>query len=116
MPQTETTVVVCRNCGAKNRIPADKFGAAATCGRCKARLDTRPEAELTYKLRCTSCGTNNRVAAGKIDSEAKCGKCKAPLDTKAVFAPQPMMISDMNFDTQIIQSPLPALLYAWSPS
>ena len=116
MAQTATTVIVCGNCGAKNRIPTNKFGAAATCGRCKSLLDTSPEAELTYKLRCTSCGAQNRVAARKLHAEAKCGKCKAPLDTKAVSAAQPMMISDMNFESQVVKSPLPVLVYAWSPS
>lgn len=113
---SETSIVLCSQCGAKNRIPADRFGADAACGRCKAKLDTRKEAELAYILRCTACGAKNRVVARKIQSDAKCGKCQSPLDTKAVNAPQPMMITDMNFESQVTQSPLPVLLYAWSPT
>lgn len=113
---SETSIILCGQCGAKNRIPADRFGADATCGRCKARLDTRKEAELAYILRCTACGTKNRVSAGKLQADAKCGKCSSALDTKAVNAPQPMMLTDMNFESQVMKSPLPVLVYAWSPT
>lgn len=116
MENKESLIFVCKTCRAKNRIPAEKAEQAATCGKCGADLDTRSEAELKYTLRCTACGTKNRVSAGKIDAGAVCGKCRAALATRELSAPQPMMIGDMNFDQQVLKSPIPVLIYAWSPS
>lgn len=112
MNQQGSMIVPCNQCGAKNRIPAEKFGTPARCGKCAAELDT----DIQYTLRCTECGAKNRVPANKLGSGAKCGKCSAPLATGEVFAPQPMMISDINFDEKVLKSPLPVLLFAWAPS
>jgi uncharacterized paraquat-inducible protein A len=109
-------IVACPGCGAKNRIPIEKLGQTARCGKCKVPFDTTAEAATPYTLRCLECGTKNRVRADRLGSDAKCGKCGALLKTREIFAPQPMMISDMNFDTMVMKSPLPVLLYAWSPS
>jgi hypothetical protein len=38
------------------------------------------------------------------------------LDTAQLFSPQPMMVGDMNFDEKVVRSPLPVLVYAWSPT
>lgn len=116
MSDNDSAIFMCRQCSAKNRIPMDKVGLTAKCGKCAADLDTRREAQLTYKLRCIQCGAKNRVPAGRINSGAVCGKCKTGLATEALSAPQPVMISDINFDQQVIKSPLPVLIYAWSPS
>ncbi|CAB5094787.1 hypothetical protein D3OALGA1CA_5405 [Olavius algarvensis associated proteobacterium Delta 3] len=105
-------IVPCSNCGAKNRIPIERFGAAAKCGKCATDLDT----DIRYTLRCTGCGAKNRVPANKLNAGAKCGKCSEPLATAELSAPQPMMISDMNFDEKVMKSPLPVLLFAWAPS
>lgn len=102
-------IVPCNQCGAKNLIPAEKFGTAAKCGKCAAELDT----DIQYTLRCTECGAKNRVPANKLNSGAKCGKCSAPLATGEIFAPQPMMISDMNFDEKVMKSPLPKERSGW---
>jgi len=116
MTDIDSTIFVCRQCSTKNRIPMDKVGTTAKCGKCGADIDTGTEAQLTYKLRCIQCGTKNRVPAGKMDSGAICGKCRAALATDALSAPQPVMINDINFEQQVLKSPLPVLLYAWSPS
>ncbi|HTR51410.1 MAG TPA: thioredoxin domain-containing protein [Kofleriaceae bacterium] len=34
-------VIVCRSCGAKNRIPVDHLADSGRCGRCKAELAPR---------------------------------------------------------------------------
>ena len=105
-------IVQCKSCGAKNRIPTEKFGEPAKCGKCDSALDT----DIRYTLRCTQCGAKNRVPANKLNAGAKCGKCSEPLATAELLAPQPMFISDMNFDEKVLKSPLPVLLYAWAPS
>jgi len=105
-------IVPCSQCGAKNRIPTEKFGTPARCGKCAAELDT----DIRYTLRCMGCGAKNSVPANKLNARAKCGKCSEPLATGEIFAPQPMMISDMNFDEKVMKSPLPVLLFAWAPS
>ena len=36
----ENHIVVCAQCGAKNRIPAERWGESAKCGRCRAPLSS----------------------------------------------------------------------------
>ncbi len=68
-----------------------------------------------YHIRCTSCGAKNRVPAEKINVRAKCGKCGVHLKTEGLFSGLPVMITDTNFDSQVLKSPLPVLLYCWAP-
>ena len=35
---SEAAIVVCPDCGAPNRVPAERLGANPSCGKCKARL------------------------------------------------------------------------------
>ncbi len=118
MDQANFHIVHCANCGAANRIPADKTGAAAKCGKCHTALPTEQKktaASESTKMRCTECGTKNKVPADKLDAGAKCGKCGAALKTEALNEPQPVMITDSNFEDKVIKSPLPVLLFAWAP-
>jgi thioredoxin 2 len=34
----ESVLIKCNNCGAKNRVPRDRIGDKAVCGKCKAPL------------------------------------------------------------------------------
>jgi thioredoxin 2 len=112
-------IVHCPQCGAANRVPAERRGSPGTkCGKCKARLfPEKPAAgaATTYKMRCAQCGARNRVPADRVGSGAKCGKCGAPLKTDELFTPQPVMVTDANFEPQVLKSPLPVLLFAWAP-
>ena len=111
-------IVRCNQCGAANRIPAEKIGAAARCGKCHALLPAEPKKTApgeVFKIRCAECGAKNRIPAAKIDSGAKCGKCGALLKTRELFEPQPVMVTDGNFDAKVLKSPLPVLLFAWAP-
>lgn len=37
---TETVIVKCPNCGARNRVPASRWGdQGAVCGKCKTHLN-----------------------------------------------------------------------------
>ncbi len=65
--------------------------------------------------RCTDCGAKNRVPAGKLNAGAKCGKCGSKLKTEELFTPQPIMITDGNFENMVLKSPLPVLMWAWAP-
>ena len=47
--------------------------------------------------------------------KAKCGKCGSMLKTEELFTPQPIMISDGNFENMVLKSPLPVLMWAWAP-
>jgi thioredoxin 2 len=90
----------------------------AKCGKCHAALpadekEARPEAD--FKIRCTECGAKNRIPAGRLAAGPKCGKCGAKLKTEELFSPQPVMVTDANFDSQVLKSPLPVLLFAWAP-
>ena len=75
--------------------------------------EAAPEAK--YKMRCIECGAKNRIPAGKLKAGPKCGKCGSTLKTDELFAPQPMMVNDANFESQILKSPLPVLMWAWAP-
>ena len=111
-------MVRCTACGAANRIPAEKTGMAAKCGKCHTLLpaDQRQEAPgEAVKMRCSECGAKNKIPAGKVDAGGKCGKCGALLKTEELFEPQPVMITDRNFDVKVLKSPLPVLLFAWAP-
>ena len=118
MNDNSTIIIRCRNCEAANRVPADRIGMAAKCGKCQAELATdrgSAEPEAKYKMRCSDCGAKNRVPAGKLNAGAKCGKCGSMLKTEELFAPQPIMIHDGNFENMVLKSPLPVLMWAWAP-
>jgi len=112
------SIVRCTECGAANRIPAEKSGTAARCGKCHARLPSEPKKKAAgeiFKMRCTECGAKNKIPAAKIDAGGKCGKCGALLKIQELFEPQPVMVTDGNFDVKVLKSPLPVLLFAWAP-
>jgi len=118
MTQAETYIIKCPGCGAANRIPVNKMGMAAKCGKCRQEMKTdepgaRPED--SYKMRCARCGAKNKIPASKLNAGAKCGKCGSMLKTKELFAPQPIMVSDGNFEDMVLKSPLPVLMWAWAP-
>jgi len=111
-------IIRCPKCKAANRIPADRNGLAAKCGKCHEQLpapDNKAGPEETYKMRCTECGAKNRVPGGKLNADAKCGKCGSLLKTEELFTPQPIMVSDGNFESMVLKSPLPVLMWAWAP-
>lgn len=111
-------IIRCPECGAANKIPADKIGVAAKCGKCHTLLPSdqeKTEPGQAIQMRCTECGTKNKIPAGKLDAGGKCGKCGALLKTEELFEPQPIMVTDSNFDVKVLKSPLPVLLFAWAP-
>lgn len=107
-------IVSCADCGARNKIPPAKTGLPAKCGKCGSLLKTAAPADV-FLIRCTQCGTKNRVPGEKISAGAKCGKCKVSLQTDELFVGEALMITDSNFDTKVMKSPLPVLLFAWAP-
>jgi len=118
MNQTNFHIVRCSDCGAANRIPSDKIGQAAKCGKCHTLLPTDQKKTApgeAFKVRCSECGAKNKIPADKIEAGAKCGKCGALLQTGELFEPQPVMVTDGNFDAKVLKSPLPVLLFAWAP-
>ena len=124
MNQGSDQIVQCGECGAKNRIPLDRFhrlqasDEKVKCGRCHQPL-TPDHAQShptdPYKMRCLDCGAKNRVPADRLDGAAKCGKCGNPLPTDQLFIPQPVMVTDGNFEDKVLMSPLPVLVFAWAP-
>ena len=118
MTVAQAYIVKCPGCNAANRIPADKRGVTARCGKCGQEMKTdEPGAqpEQSFKMRCAACGAKNKIPAGKVNAGAKCGKCKSPLNTEELLAPQPIMVTEANFDDKVLKSPLPVLIFAWAP-
>jgi len=99
-------IVICPACHAKNKIPLEKAGEKAKCGKCGAVLPK----ESPLILRCTKCWGKNRVPIEKLSSGATCGKCHAPLHTEDVLTAWAIPVTDMNFEAKVLQSPLPVLL------
>jgi thioredoxin 2 len=117
MKNSTQHLVRCSKCGAKNRIPYEKISGVPKCGKCGAVLDIEQDGDegaKSYLFRCTACKTRNRIPVQKISAGAKCGKCGALLDTEELFAAQPLMISENNFDNKVLGSPIPVLLFAWA--
>ena len=40
MTQPNSFIIRCAACGTRNRIPADKIGAVAKCGKCRGAIHT----------------------------------------------------------------------------
>lgn len=123
MNQDDNQIVPCSECGAKNRLPLDRLkksrlsGETVKCGRCHQPLDlssSRQDSATVYKMRCLNCGAKNRIPGDHVDDGAKCGKCGESLPVGELFAPQPIMVTDNNFEDKMLNSPLPALMFAWA--
>ena len=115
---TETTIVQCPHCLAKNRIPVSRSSEAAKCGRCHKPLEPHPDSagdSRVLTLRCPQCRTKNRVPAAKLHAGAKCGRCGTILPHHDIDTGRAVMVTDTNFDQTVLQSPLPVLLYGWAP-
>jgi thioredoxin 2 len=94
------------------------MGVKAKCGKCQTELPTDEKSmrpEESFKMRCAQCGAKNRIPQSKLKADAKCGKCGTQLKTEELVAPQPVMITDANFDEKVLNSPLPVLMWAWAP-
>lgn len=68
-----------------------------------------------YLFRCPACRTRNRIPADHAGQPGKCGKCGGVLKTGDLFIPQPIMITDANFNEKVLQSPVPVLVDCWAP-
>ena len=118
MNDTNKVIIRCTGCGAANRIPADRIGVAAKCGKCHEPLPApgkTADRDETFKMRCNQCGAKNRIPSDKLEAGPKCGKCGSMLKTEELFAPQPIMVTDGNFENMVLKSPLPVLMWAWAP-
>ena len=118
MENNTQIMVRCPSCGVKNRVLPEKMKGTAKCGKCGTLLDMDlpgKKAGESVFFRCAACGTRNIIPLAKIHSGPKCGKCGAILETKDLFVSQPLMVTDSNFDHLILKSPLPVLLFAWTP-
>ena len=118
MNQNNQEILSCTECGAKNRVPSDKVGLKAKCGKCGAPLHREAadaHAAGRYQMRCTECGAKNRIPSDKVDAGPVCGKCKKPLRIGEIFLPQPLVIMEADFEEKVLKSPLPVLVFAWAP-
>ena len=110
-------LIRCSDCGAKNRIPHEKISGVPKCGKCGSELkmdQAEKSGGESYLFRCSECRTRNKIPYSKINAGAKCGKCGTVLDTDELFLSQPLIVSENNFDQQVLGSPLPVLLFAWA--
>ncbi len=118
MEQAAAEIVQCPSCGIKNRIPREKIGSPARCGKCGSLLlgeGKSNKGPAFYLFRCPECRARNRIHSDKIDSNPVCGRCRKQLKTEELFIPQPIVITDGNFEGKVLRSPLPVLLFAWAP-
>ncbi|MBA3036296.1 MAG: thioredoxin TrxC [Desulfobacterium sp.] len=66
-------------------------------------------------IRCTKCKIKNKIPLDKAGAFAKCGKCSSPLDTSDLLNQKPVIVTDDNFGTKVLNSPIPVLLDCWAP-
>ncbi len=69
----------------------------------------------SYMMRCNNCGTKNRIPTDKIGSVAKCGKCRAPINTDELAIEKPVIVTDDDFEANVLKASLPVLLDCWAP-
>jgi len=122
MSPSEFQLVACPQCGARNRIPSIKSKADARCGRCGTSLAQAPAGQAaggSYLLRCGQCRTRNRIPGDRIGKPATCGQCGTTMATDILLAREPVLVNDGNFQADVLQSPLPVMLFCyatWCPS
>ncbi|MFH1138063.1 MAG: thioredoxin TrxC [Pseudomonadota bacterium] len=63
---------------------------------------------------CPSCGKKNRIPPAKSGLKPICGQCGTPLDPGSA-AGKPTAVTDLDFETEVLQSALPVLLDCWAP-
>jgi len=51
----------------------------------------------------------------KAGAYAKCGKCSSPLDTSDLLNRSTIIVTDDNFASKVLKSPIPVLLDCWAP-
>lgn len=73
-----------------------------------------PASTDQYTIRCTGCGTKNRIPASRVNDRPKCGKCGQPMELAGLFSGKPVVVTDNNFETEVLKSPLPVLLDCWA--
>jgi thioredoxin 2 len=65
-------------------------------------------------IRCTKCGVKNRIPKIRLKDQPVCGRCHVRLPERQAFD-SPVIVSDKNFNDEIISSPAPVLLDCWAP-
>ena len=68
-----------------------------------------------YLLRCTHCGARNRIPPEKVGTSARCGKCGGDMDTRVLEEKRPRMVTDRNFEQDVLHSPMPVMAFFWAP-
>src|SRR5687768_7942015 len=58
---------------------------------------------------CPQCATVNRVLPERL-AQGRCGRCKAGL-----FAGEPVVLSEANFDAHIAKGDVPVVVDFWAP-
>jgi len=65
-------------------------------------------------IKCNNCGTKNRIPVQKVNDLPVCGRCHSPLKVKKEDG-SPVIVTDQDFENQVLLSPYPVLLDFWAP-
>ena len=108
-------LVRCSKCGAKNRMSHEKMKGSAKCGKCGTPLEIDPTLPLDLFFSVYGMRDPKQNSCGENRCRCQMWQMRAMLETEELFVPQPLMLSESDFDRRVLKSPLPALVFAWAP-
>jgi thioredoxin 1 len=65
-----------------------------------------------FLLQCSQCGAQNQISDGSAGARHRCEKCGMPLIASNCL---PLTVTDATWQTEVIDSAYPCVVFLWSP-
>jgi thioredoxin 2 len=91
------------------------FSAGPKSGQDPGKESASVSPNQPYTFRCPSCSTKNRIPADKAGRLARCGRCGTSFSTRILLERKSFIVTDGNFEQNVLRSPLPVVMFAWAP-
>lgn len=63
---------------------------------------------------CPSCSSQNRIPTTRVGQTGRCGRCRAPLQPGGYYSPEPVVVTEKDFDLVTHNGSLPVLVDFWA--